>query len=249
MNGPQVKQALDRSCQDWIKLIDTNIDRLSKLADLPEHALLINLATYRLFGVYQGNILHQQKVVIGKPKTPTPLLSCQMDSITFRPSWGVPPSIFLNSLRNKVLRNPDYLTSHGYTVRDRYGIPVDPAYVAWDNLSTRYFPYQISQQPGANNSLGNIRFHLDNPNNIQLHDTPRKDLFQKNSRAFSSGCVRLEKADQLAEWLGLPFDDDVPSQHITFEKKLPVIMTYITLWFDGDTLLVSDDPYQFDRKK
>lgn len=231
-----------------MKLIDTNIDRLSKL-ELPEHALLVNIATYSLFGVYQGNILHQQKVIIGRPKTPTPVLSCQMDSVTFRPSWGVPPNIFLNSLRHRIRRNPNYLASHGYSVSDRYGDPVDPAYVAWDSLSPNYFPYRVIQQPGANNSLGNIRFHLDNSYNIQLHDTPKKDLFQKNARAFSAGCVRLEQAEKLADWLGLPFDDDTPSQHIVFEKKVPVVMTYITLWFDGDTLLVSDDPYRRDVKK
>lgn len=240
----QVKKALQRTRETWLKLIEANIRRLSEL-ELPEHGLLINLATYTLYGIYHDHIQHQQKVIIGKPRSPTPLLSCQMDAITFRPAWGVPPKIFLNTIRGRVMGNPEYLERNGFVVCDRDGSPVDPAYIAWDSLSPRYFPYQIRQQPGANNSLGHIRFHLNNKDNIHLHDTPKKNLFQKDARAFSAGCVRLEKADKLAEWLGFPFEDDTPGQHITFEKAVPVVMAYVTLWFDGDTLFVSD-PYKRD---
>lgn len=243
--GPQTRRALSRTRDEWIKLIEANIQRLLSL-ETHEHGILVNVAMYSLFGLYQGDILHQQKVVVGGPRTPTPLLTCSMNGMTFHPSWGVPPSIFLRSLRSKVCQNPQYLADHHYDVFDRDGMPVDPMDVAWDNLSLRYFPYRISQQPGPYNSLGMVKFHLDNPQNIHLHDTPHKELFSRNVRALSSGCVRLEQPDKLAEWLGIPYDEDVKPQHITFEETIPVTFAYITLWFDGDTLYVSNDPYRRD---
>lgn len=204
------------------------------------------MATYHLFGIYNGNISHQQKIIVGSAQTPTPLLACSMSGITFHPSWGVPASIFLRSLKKKIQNNPHYLTKHHYTVFDKRGKPVDPFYIAWESVTRHHFPYVIRQKPGPFNSLGRIKFHLNTADNIHLHDTPRKELFYRRSRALSAGCIRLEKAAKLAEWLGIPYHDDMPAQHITFQKSLPVVLTYITLWFDGDTLFVSNDPYQLD---
>lgn len=245
--GPQTQRALSRTTKQWLQLIESNIQRISTIEAM-EHGILINIATYSLYALYQGDISHQQKVVVGGVRTPTPLLKCAMDSITLHPSWGVPPSIFLRTLRNKVRDNPDYLNDHQYIVRNRDGNIVNPSHVNWDVLTPQYFPYSICQKPGPANSLGTIRFHLDNPENIHLHDTLRKDLFAKNTRAFSSGCVRLEKPGALAEWLGLPYDDKTPPQHVSFKQTLPVVFAYITLWFEGDTLYVSDDPYHYDDK-
>jgi murein L,D-transpeptidase YcbB/YkuD len=114
------------------------------------------------------------------------------------PTWTVPPTIYRNDILPAVRRDPAYLASRHIDAFDASGAVVDAATVDW---SGRYPPYRLVQRPGADNALGRIKFMFPNEHAIYLHDTPSRDLFERDSRAFSSGCIRVENPFELAEQL------------------------------------------------
>src|SRR5690606_32028788 len=117
----------------------------------------------------------------------------------FNPTWTVPPTILREHLLPAQRRNPDYLASRNIDVFDTDGTPVDPATVDW--AGRRSFPYRFVQRPGPSNALGRVKLMFPNEYHVYLHDTPSIDLFDRDSRAFSSGCIRVENPLELAERL------------------------------------------------
>jgi murein L,D-transpeptidase YcbB/YkuD len=121
-----------------------------------------------------------------------------MRSVVFNPTWTVPPTILKEDLLPRLVDDPGYLERHRMTVVDRSGRPVDAAQLDWRQHVSRPFPYRIVQAAGGDNPLGGIEFVLPNPHAVYLHDTPSRGLFEKPERAFSSGCIRMERALELA---------------------------------------------------
>jgi murein L,D-transpeptidase YcbB/YkuD len=156
----------------------------------------------------------------------------------------------------------------GYAARQRFKIfrgggadaaPIDPSAIDWSAVTARNFPYRLRQEPGPSNALGRVKFMFPNPFHVYLHDTPSRELFAKTDRAFSSGCIRLEKPLELAEYLlgGDPIWSrekilvavDTKKEHtVRLSTPVPVYLLYGTAWMNAQgTVEFRQDIYDRDR--
>ncbi|HEX2137849.1 MAG TPA: L,D-transpeptidase family protein [Microvirga sp.] len=210
-------------------------------AELGERHILVNVPEYRLRIVERGSVVHQTRVIVGKPESPTPIFSDEMEHVIVNPSWTVPPSILRKEFLPALARDPFYAERRGFKVIRR-----------GDGIS-------IQQPPGERNALGFIKFIFPNQHAVYLHDTPNRSLFGAERRAFSHGCVRVDQPFRLAEEvLGRSGSWDESrlrgligrgERHIRLRQPLPVHLTYFTLAVDDDGQLRSfEDLYGFHRK-
>ena len=150
--------------------------------EMGEERIEVNIPDYTV-RVYRGEkIVHQARVIVGKPQTPTPIFSNAMQFLIVNPYWNVPPSIIKKEMLPKLKEDPDYLKKLGYEVLPQKGGGV-----------------AVRQPPGERNALGWIKFMFPNEHSVYLHDTPTRHLFANAKRAFSHGCVRVDQPFSLAE--------------------------------------------------
>nr|WP_298894882.1 L,D-transpeptidase family protein [uncultured Altererythrobacter sp.] len=212
------------------KLIRANMDRWRWLArDLGDQYLITNVPEYQLRLTVRDKIISTYRTVVGKPgRTATPQLAEVVEGVVFNPTWTVPQSIVVGEgLGDKVLNNPSWARSQGYT-RTQYD--------GW---------VSVVQQPGPANSLGRMKIHMPNEHAIFLHDTPSRHLFANDMRALSHGCIRTERALELAITMailgrGVTKDEAVEIATsgkytlVPIERRLPVYITYFTMATDID---------------
>lgn len=189
-------------------------------ADLGDKYIIVNVPEYRMRVVSNDRVIHDSRVIVGKPNTQTPVFSDQMEHIIVNPSWSIPPSILKNEILPKLAQDPDYAAKLGYQV-----------YRSGKSISVR-------QPPGERNALGLIKFMFPNEHAVYLHDTPNRTLFGRDQRALSHGCVRVDQPFRLAEILLADQGYDEPrlrsmvgsgERMIKLAKPLPVHLTYFTL--------------------
>lgn len=171
-------------------------------------------------------------------------MASKITSVVFNPPWNVPRSILNKDILPKLHRDPDYLDRQGFEVLDNSGTQL----ISREEWQTRLeegggFPYRLRQRPGRGNALGAYKFHLPNNDAIYLHDTPGRGLFARDSRAFSSGCVRVEGAEQLADWLVggqlsasrlAALKSNQETRWIKVNDALPLFMVYWPGWLAAD---------------
>jgi murein L,D-transpeptidase YcbB/YkuD len=220
--------------EDRIRTIIVNMERCRWISpDIAESKELIavNIPAYQLRYFRDGKPILESNVVVGKEANKTVVFSGQMSYLVFSPYWNVPKSIVESEIRPDMAKDKNYLEKHN---------------MEWNGENLR-------QKPGNDNSLGLIKFMFPNSNNIYLHDTPAKNLFGKDDRAQSHGCVRVEKARELAilildndkNWTPATIDE---AMHAGTEKKyslnhkIPVYIAYFTAWADenGDAAFYED---------
>jgi L,D-transpeptidase YcbB len=196
--------------------------------------------------------------VVGDVKHQTPSMVTAMTSVVLNPTWTVPPSIATKEILPKLRKDPNYLASNNMQILEAFpeGSPQSQGVgLDWQKYSK--FPWRIRQAPGPDNALGQVKFNLNNQDDIYLHDTPRRQYFGRLFRALSHGCVRVERPVQLAqalvssEWA--PRIDDLISEANTktlkLEKPLTVYLMYMTAWADEDgTVNFRDDLYGHDGR-
>jgi murein L,D-transpeptidase YcbB/YkuD len=231
--------------------------------DLGATHILVNVPAFYMAVREQGRPVLEMKVVVGKPDRRTPLFSATMETIVFSPYWNVPDSIAEGETAPAAARDPRFLERNHIEIlrRGSDGVSlVDPASVNWDDEDA-IKALAFRQTPGAHNALGHVKFLFPNPYDVYLHDTPADALFARQGRAFSHGCIRLEKPEALASYLlrGRPEWDTVrieramhqeDEQHVAMKQKLPVHIVYFTAWPDGKGgLQVWPDVYGLDAKQ
>ncbi|MGN6497866.1 MAG: L,D-transpeptidase family protein, partial [Tsuneonella sp.] len=232
------------------KLIRANMDRWRWLAkDLGNQYLITNVPEFQLRLTVNDKIISTYRTIVGKPgRTATPQLAETVEGVIFNPTWTVPQSIVKGEgLGAKVLGNPGWAKAAGYK-----GFK-DPD----SGMIT------VVQQPGANNSLGLMKLDMPNPHAIFLHDTPNHALFSQDNRALSHGCVRTERAQELAITLAILGQDARTPEarkaaadeavaistsgkytRVPIEKTMPVYITYFTMGRDiNGTLRTFSDIY------
>lgn len=160
--------------------------------------ILVNIPGYRLTLVDGDSLEFESRVIVGTPYSQTPVLDGRISNFIVYPSWNVPRGIATRELLPKIKNDSAYLDIHSYHVLDIRGTTVHPDSVDWTALGVNYFPYLIRQAPGPFNALGLLKFNFVNDYNIFLHDTNAKGLFESNYRALSHGCIRIERALELA---------------------------------------------------
>lgn len=177
------------------------------------------------------------RVIVGKEQTRTPIFTTYISKIVTYPYWFPTYNIASKEILPKVKKDISYLTKNNFAVLDKKGNEIDPESINWKSISPRNLPYTFRQGTGCDNSLGVMKFDLNSPFSIYLHDTNRRDLFTKNDRHLSHGCVRLEKPFLLASillgdsvntaYLNECLKNEKP-RDIKLPKKFPVLLFYLT---------------------
>lgn len=236
--------ALNVPVEKRIEQLLINLERMRWTPLTPESkVILVNIPEYKLH-VFEGRKeVLSMGIVVGKEANKTVIFSNKLKNIVFSPYWNIPPSIVRAEILPALSKNPNYLTQKNM---EKYGMS--------DGLP------MIRQKPGNSNSLGRVKFLFPNSYHIYLHDTPAKSLFAEDKRAFSHGCIRLEKPKKLAEYL-LEDRTDWTSEKITqamlspkeiwvtVKKPVPVFITYFTSWVDKDGMVnFRDDIYGHDQR-
>jgi L,D-transpeptidase YcbB len=216
--------------------------------------------------VDNGKVVFAEKIVVGRPTTPTPIFSADMLFIIFHPSWGVPTGIKTQELWPRLRDSgggwfstrplaSSVLSSYGLQVT-RGGVPVDPDAVDWTKVDIR--SYDFVQPPGPRNVLGIVKFRFPNKHDVYMHDTPERHLFGNEPRAFSHGCMRVQNPVQLAEVL-LAHDKGWSTAQVQGYVKrggeirlttpIPVHVTYFTATVDdNDNVRYFGDIYGLDSR-
>ena len=195
--GPATLAALNVPVEQRIEQIRANIERARWVfGELENDFVLVNIAAYRLDLVRQGETVWTTRVQVGQPYRKTPVFKAAMRYLVFNPTWTVPPTILLQDILPQQRRDVGYLAARNIDLIDDKGVVVDPTTVDWSRRTG--YPYRFVQRPGPTNALGRVKFMFPNEHSIYLHDTPSRDLFARTSRAFSSGCIRVEHPFDLA---------------------------------------------------
>jgi murein L,D-transpeptidase YcbB/YkuD len=250
--GPNTVRALNgeraakRPSADPIDTILVNMERWRWLPrDLGNPHVIVNVPDYSLTLYNNGKVFWHTKIVAGQPAKATPMVSAEMKFITVNPTWNVPPSIIENEYLPALQEDPQAL--------DRIGLKLTQ-----DPDGTVH----ISQPPGAGNALGRIRFNFPNKFLVYQHDTPDKNLFAREKRAYSHGCMRVqdpftygEKLLSLVDPEGRYTEAKLQKMlgdneiNINFPKPIWVHLTYQTAFVDPDgKLQFRDDVYGRDAR-
>lgn len=197
--GPHTAAALALSPQARLQQVGQARAQLSRFHPSGSRALVINIPSFHL-ELWEGTrTVFRSKVVVGRPDRPTPTLSSTITEIVLNPHWWVPGHIFGSDLLARFRADPGLVERQGFIVLDRAGKTVDPKTIDWESVPADAPTYRLCQEPGPSNALGRIKLLFSNAHGVYLHDTASPELFQKPRRAFSSGCVRVERALELAE--------------------------------------------------
>jgi L,D-transpeptidase YcbB len=194
--------ALNVPAQERLRQLETNLQRIQGLMSFNEapRYVLVNVPAFVAQAVERGALALESNVVVGKPARATPQVSAKIVGVNFYPTWSVPDIVARNDLIPTIRKDPNYFHEQGFNVmRDWKSPPLDPATVDW--ASPQVVSYKFRQDPGPQNALGVVRINMPNKHAVYMHDTPLKRLFGQSARAFSSGCVRVEKVSELVAWL------------------------------------------------
>jgi murein L,D-transpeptidase YcbB/YkuD len=228
-----------------IRQIELNLERWRWLPrNLGDRYILVNIPEMRLEVWERDNVGLSMRVVVGKQQTQTPIFSEDMTYLVFSPYWNVPPDIAKKETLPSVMNDSGFLSRMNMEVVDASGKPVDPDSIDLGVPGS----YRFRQRPGASNSLGLVKFMFPNQFNVYLHDTPADALFARASRAFSHGCVRLEKPQTLAEYVLRDQPDWTPQRiraamdgaeetTVKLKAALPVYIGYWTARVSPDGLV------------
>ena len=239
--GPETIEALNITAEYRLGQIAANLERYRWLPrTLGSRYILVNVPAFRLEGYDSNEVAIGMKVIVGQDYEDknTPVFSDRMETVVFRPYWNVTPDIQEKELEPKIAADPAYMDKNDYEYWKDGGVT------------------RIRQKPGPKNSLGLVKFLFPNSFNIYLHDTPDDQLFAKDVRAFSHGCIRLEKPAELAQWvLGLSADsvrsamnNEPNNKFVRLKTQIPVFIVYFTAFSGEDGLRFGNDLYSRDKE-
>ena len=204
--GNKTLKALNISRNKRIKQLIINMERWRWLPEnLGSRYIYVNIADYNLKLYEDNQIIMEMKTIVGQEQRSTPVFSDTIKYLVINPYWYVPESIAVQDKLPLIKEDYNYLKENNYslfqyTVNNKLE-EVDPAEIDWAEIDKDNFNYLLRQNPGDNNALGRVKFMFPNRFSIYLHDTPGRYLFSQNQRSFSSGCIRIEKPIDLAEYL------------------------------------------------
>lgn len=241
--GKNTIAGINNSPLDLIGRASVNLERLRWLPDTIKEAeiILVNIANFRMDYINKMDTIFSSKVIVGQRYHASPIFSAPMSYLVFSPYWNIPNSIVRNEIIPAIRKNPNYLSQKNMEVVTFSGKSVDPNTINWSDKS---FPYMIRQRPGGSNSLGLVKFMFPNKYSVYIHDTPSRSLFEREDRALSHGCIRLQNPAEFARILlsDMPGWTEEKIQEamnrkseliVNLNRKIPVVLVYLTFWADA----------------
>ncbi|MET1415574.1 L,D-transpeptidase family protein [Roseibium sp. HPY-6] len=224
--------------------------------NLGTRKVFINQAAFTATYTAPGEDPLSMRVVVGKKSNQTNFFYDKIEIVEYNPYWGVPYSIIVNEMVPKLARDPSYLDRAGYEVTTPGGRKVSSASVNWYAVAARQQSINVRQYPGRSNALGEVKILFPNRHHIYMHDTPAKNLFNKDVRAYSHGCIRLHDPKGMAAAVLGKSKDYVTSRIAAGQNEqekvtgdIPVYVAYFTAWpeQDGNGIEFYSDIYDRDR--
>jgi murein L,D-transpeptidase YcbB/YkuD len=245
--------------------IAISMDKYKMLPEkMPSKYIWVNLPSYQMQFMEGDSVKISSKIICGKPKTRTPLLTSNISELITYPQWVPPPSIILKEILPALKKSPGYLARKGFSLLDSKGEEVDPYTVDWSKYN-KGIPYRVVQGSGDDNALGILKFVFSNKYSVYLHDTNQRYLFGQTMRSLSHGCVRVQEWEKLAFYIlrndsinasgdGYAKADSMRSwlqkkqkHSIAIKNKIPVFIRYITCEGREGGIVFYDDIYENDK--
>jgi murein L,D-transpeptidase YcbB/YkuD len=237
--GPRTVASLaGTSKADKLQKVQVALEELRWLpSDLGSPRVFINQPAFTASYIDNGEEKLKTRVVIGRTTNQTSFFYDQIKQVDFHPYWGVPQSIIVNEMLPRLRNDPGYLDRAGYEVTDARGKRIPSSAVNWGAYGSN-IPYNVRQQPSEANALGELKILFPNKHAIYMHDTPQKSFFQRDMRALSHGCVRLQDPRGMAaavlgtsvDYVAEKLKHGHSSEDVT--RKIPVYVAYFTAWPD-----------------
>ncbi len=256
---------INTSVSKKIRLIRMNLDRIKRFRrEASPVRMELNIPSFRLNIFDHKKLVDTIRVVTGKPNHPTPVFGNKVQYIVVNPWWKIPESIVKKEMLRHLVKDPYYYERRGKILKatwDENSERIDPGSVNWSQYRSKsaHIPYRFMQVPSRHNALGKIKFIFPNQFSVYIHDTPSKKLFFRTQRAFSHGCMRIQKPRELLKAFSL-YNDNIDVEAImkrlqgtekkiiNLKHKVPVDITYLTAFVDPyGNLNFRKDVYKYDK--
>lgn len=263
--GEGTVRMLNMNDREKFVRIAISMDKYKMLPEkMPPKYFWVNLPSFQMQLIEGDSAKISSKIICGKPKTRTPVLTSSISELITYPQWVPPPSIIMKEILPAVKKNPGYIEKKGFSLLDKDGNEVDPYSVDWSKYS-KGIPYKVVQGSGDANALGIMKFVFANKYSVYLHDTNQRYLFGQTNRSLSHGCIRVQEWEKLAFYL-LNMDNmasgnrssradsvrvwlrNKQKRSIALRSKMPVFIRYITCEGTGDRIIFYDDIYGDDKR-
>jgi murein L,D-transpeptidase YcbB/YkuD len=258
--GEKTIKFLNQSFKEKAELIALNMERMRWLPkNYSDRAVIVNIPDYKLTIRENNQQTLEMKVIVGATGTPSPVFHDTLEHVVFSPTWTVPPSIIKEEILPRLKKDSTYYAQKNFSFY-KSGVEIDPATESWDSVFS-VSQYRVVQKPGPDNSLGLVKFIMPNNMNVYLHDTPDHTLFQKNYRALSHGCIRLDDPARFAEYLlrhqqGWDLQtiskamNSGKATKVQLKNSYAVHLEYHTVWVDENGQVnFREDIYGYDKQQ
>ena len=227
------------------------LDTLAKARNVPtqKRYIIVDAHSANLWMIENGRIVGSMPVITGADENETPMIASTIYYATLNPYWNVPKDLVQSLIAPRVVEQGiGYLKERNYEVLDSYDKDaevIDAASVDWKAVAASQTVVKLRRQPGENNSMGKMKFGFANGGDIFLHDTPNKELFEKEDRRLSYGCIRLSDAKRLATWMlgrDPALNGDEPEQHVALPTPVPIYVTHLDAEVSGGRIALAKRP-------
>ncbi|HEU0118106.1 MAG TPA: L,D-transpeptidase family protein, partial [Alphaproteobacteria bacterium] len=258
--GSKTLEALNTPLPVRIDQIRANMERWRHMPDdfPPERYTLVNIPDAAITITEDGKVIYKGIVIVGRVDRKTPFIQSNIRSMLINPSWHVPAKIARKDILPKLREDPHYLEKQGIVIKDSNGDPYGDK-IDWQTISENQFNFKLRQMPGDLNSLGRLKFDFDNDFAVYMHGTPHQELFKKNERSLSSGCVRLHDPEEVAQifmshnketWDIPKLEDSIKSNKthwVAVAQPMPLDIVYWTVFTDDEGRVnFRKDVYDYD---
>ncbi len=256
--GLKTRKALNAGAEDKLKSIRANMEQWRWMPeDLGKTHVFVNLPAFNVKLVQDGAVTLEERVIVGKGTTQTPVFSRNLTTVVLNPSWQLPESIKVEKLIDAQRRGSS-IEDEGYVIK-KGEKTVESWSVDW--AKAELSAYTFFQPSGDGNALGKVKFLFPNKHSVYLHDTPKKSLFESSERLFSHGCVRLRNPVDFAQRLldiaqgggsvdvKQSIEDGPGNNQVTLESSIPIHLGYFTVWInDKGEADYLGDPYGHEER-
>lgn len=243
--GPATKRALNVPVETRVRQLEAAREAWEALPpDLGTRSVVVNIPAFEVEALEAERSVLRLRAVVGRTDRPTTAFSSQINAVALRPYWNVPPGITRLDVLPAIRRDPAYLARNRMRVFDRAsGRELNSADLDWDHVNLAAI--LIRQEPGGGNPMGQVKITFPNDHHVFIHDTPDRHLFDRTRRAFSSACIRVERALDLTDWIlarnegwdRARIDEAVTEgreRWVTVRDTVPIHLVYLTAWVDAE---------------